>query len=169
MFALVKNDNSIKLFAPYTIWEDKNGTQHSPDSLLTLTASQKQDLGIYDVAYGSRLDDRFYTITENAPTFDQALKVVKVTYTSVAKDLENSELKKEWIANVKQMANNTLAQTDWMLVRKIERSVDVPAKTVTYRAAVIAEAARLTAGITAATEITELISLVTSMSWPSAE
>jgi len=169
MFALVKNDNSIKLFAPYTIWEDKNGTQHSPDSLLTLTASQKQDLGIYDVAYGSRLDDRFYTITENAPTFDQALKVVKVTYTSVAKDLENSELKKEWIANVKQMANNTLAQTDWMLVRKIERSVNVPAKTVTYRAAVIAEATRLTAGITAATEITELISLVTSMSWPSAE
>lgn len=169
MFALVKNDNSIKLFAPYTIWEDKNGTKHSSDSLLTLTASQKQDLGIYDVAYGSRLDDRFYTITENAPTFDQALKVVKVTYTSVAKDLENSELKKEWIANVKQMANNTLAQTDWMLVRKIERNVNVPAKTVTYRAAVIAEATRLTAGITAATEITELISLVTSMSWPSAE
>ena len=169
MFALVKNDNSIKLFSPYTIWEDKNGTQHSPDSLLTLTASQKQDLGIYDVAYGSRLDDRFYTITENAPTFDQALKVVKVTYTSVAKDLENSELKKEWIANVKQKANSTLAQTDWMLVRKIERSVDVPAKTVTYRAAVIAEAARLIAGITAATEITELMELVTNMSWPTVE
>ena len=169
MFALVKNDNSIKLFAPYTVWEDKNGTQHSPDSLLTLTVSQKQDLGIYDVAYGTRLDDRFYTITENEPTFDQELKVVKVTYTSIEKDLEDSELKKEWIANVKQMANNTLAQTDWMLVRKIERNVDVPANMVTYRAAVVAEADRLTTGITAATEITELISLVTNMSWPTAE
>jgi hypothetical protein len=169
MFALVKNDNSIKLFAPYTIWEDKNGTQHSPDSLLTLTASQKQDLGIYDVAYGTRLDDRFYTITQNEPTFDQELKVVTVTYTSVAKDLENSELKKEWIANVKQMANNILSQTDWMLVRKIERNVDVPANVTTYRTAVVAEATRLTTGITAATEITELMSLVTAMSWPTAE
>jgi hypothetical protein len=169
MFALVKNDNSIKLFSPYTIWQDKNGTEYSPDYLISLTSDQKQDLGIYDVAYANRPDDRFYTITQNEPTFDQAEKIVKVTYTSVAKDLENSELKKEWIASVKQMANNTLAQTDWMLVRKIERNVDVPAKTVTYRAAVIAEANRLTAGITAATEITELISLVTSMSWPSAE
>ena len=169
MFALVKNDNSIKLFSPYTIWQDKNGTEYSPDYLISLTSDQKQDLGIYDVAYANRPDDRFYTITQNDPTFDQAEKIVKVTYTSVAKDLENSELKKEWIASVKQMANNTLAQTDWMLVRKIERNVDVPAKTVTYRAAVIAEANRLTAGITAATEITELISLVTSMSWPSAE
>jgi hypothetical protein len=169
MFALVKNDNSIKLFSPYTIWEDKNGTEYSPDYLISLTSDQKQDLGIYDVAYANREDDRFYTITQNEPTFDQAEKIVKVTYTSVAKDLEDSEMKKEWIANVNQMANNMLAQSDWMLVRKIERNVDVPAKMVTYRAAVITEANRLTTGITAATEITQLISLVRSISWPTVE
>ena len=169
MFALVKNDNSIKLFSPYTIWQDKNGTEYSPDYLISLTSDQKQDLGIYDVAYGTRLDDRFYTITENEPTFDQAEKIVKVTYTSVAKDLENSEMKKEWIANVNQMANNMLAQSDWMLVRKIERDVDVPANMVTYRAAIITEVNRLTTGITAATEITQLISLVRSISWPTVE
>lgn len=169
MFALVKTDGSIKIFAPYSLWEDKNGTEYSPDYLISLTSDQKQDLGIYDVAYGSRLDDRFYTITQNDPIFDQELKIVKVTYTSVAKDLEDSEMKKEWVANVNQMANNMLAQSDWMLVRKIERNVDVPADMVTYRAAVITEANRLTTGITAATEIGELISLINSISWPTVE
>jgi hypothetical protein len=169
MFALVKNDNSIKLFSPYTIWEDKNGTEYSPDHLISLTSDQKQDLGIYDVAYANREDDRFYTITQNEPTFDQAEKIVKVTYTSVAKDLQDSEMKKDWIANVNNMANNMLAQSDWMLVRKIERNVDVPANMVTYRAAIITEANRLTTGITAATEITQLISLVRSISWPTVE
>ena len=186
MFALVKNETVtnpvtqvtsdvqvIKLFSPYTIWEDKHGTQYGPDSLFALTASQKQDLGIYDVAYGNRQDDRFYTITENAPAFDQAEKIVKVTYSATAKEMndvgESKGLKSQWIAQTNQTANSYLAQSDWMLVRKIERSVDVPAKIVTYRAAVIAEANRLTTAITAATTITQLIAAIDSTSWPTAE
>jgi len=177
MFALVKNvtvtnpttqETSeveiIKLFAPYTIWEDKNGTQYSPDSLLSLTASQKQDLGIYDVAYGTRLDDRFYSVSENAPTFDQAEKIVKVTFTSIPKELEDDGevkgLKSQYIAQVKDTANKTLAQTDWMLVRKIERSIDVPAETATARAAVITAANEKVAAITAVTTIEQLIAAV---------
>jgi hypothetical protein len=181
MFALVKNETVtnpqtqetsevevIKTFSPYTIWEDKNGTQYSPDYLLSLTADQKQDLGIYDVAYASRLDDRFYSVSENAPTFDQTEKIVKVTNTSTPKELEDTGeglekilgLKSQWIAQVKDTANKTLAQTDWMLVRKIERSVDVPAETATARAAVITAANEKVATITAATTIEELISAV---------
>lgn len=186
MFALVKNETLtnpvtqetsdvqvIKIFAPYTIWEDKHGTQYSPDSLISLTADQKQDLGIYDVAYGNRADDRFYTITENAPTFDQAEKIVKVTYSAAAKAIgdvgESKGLKSQWIAQINQTANSMLAQSDWMLVRKIERNVDVPADMVTYRAAVITEANRLTTAITAATTITQFIAAINSISWPTVE
>jgi hypothetical protein len=186
MFALVKNEivtnpttqetsevEVIKLFAPYTIWEDKNGTQYSPESLLSLTSSQKQDLGIYDVAYGIRADDRFYTITENAPAFDQTEKIVKVTYTSTAKDLNDDGdikgLKSQWIAQIKDTANKLLSQTDWMLVRKIERNVDIPAATVTYRAAVVAEATRLETAITATRTINTFITAVESVNWPTAE
>ena len=177
MFALVKNETVtnpqtqetfevevIKLFAPYTIWEDKNGTQYSPDSLLSLTASQKQDLGIYDVAYANRLNDRFYTVSENAPTFDAAEKIVKVTFTSVPKELEdNGEvkgLKSQFIDQVKDTANKTLAQTDWMLVRKIERSVNVPAEVATARAAVVTSTGEKVTAITAVTNVEELIALV---------
>ena len=191
MFALVKNETVtnpltqetsevevIKIFAPYTIWEDKNGTQYSPDYLLSLTSGEKQDLGIYDVAYATRGDDRFYSIVENAPTFDQSEKVVKITFTSTAKDLEDGEevngiapqgLKSQWIAQIKQSANSLLSQTDWMLVRKIERDVAIPAATVTYRAAIVAEANRLETAITAATNITTFITAVNSQNWPTAE
>ena len=191
MFALVKNETVtnpftqetsevevIKLFSPYTIWEDKNGTQYSPDRLLSLTSVEKQDLGIYDVAYATRGDDRFYSIVENAPTFDQSEKVVKITFTSTAKDLEDGEevngiapqgLKSQWIAQIKQSANSLLSQTDWMLVRKIERDVAIPAATVAYRAAIVAEANRLETAITAATNITTFITAVNSQNWPTAE
>jgi hypothetical protein len=177
MFALVKNETVtnpitqetsevevIKLFAPYTIWEDKNGTQYSPDSLLSLTASQKQDLGIYDVAYGTRLDDRFYNVTENAPTFDLNEKIVKVTFTSIPKQIEDDGevkgLKSQFIDQVRDTANKTLAQTDWMLVRKIERSIDVPEEVSTARAAIVTAANTKVAAITAATNVEELIALV---------
>jgi len=186
MFALVKNETVtnpvtqetsdvqvIKTFSPYTIWEDKHGTQYGPDSLFALTADQKQDLGIYDVAYGNRQDDRFYVVTENQTTFDQTEKIVKVTYSAAAKDMEDvgesKGLKSQWIAQTNQTANSLLVQSDWMLVRKIERSVDVPAKIVTYRAAVITEANRLTTAIAAATNVTQLITAINSTSWPTVE
>lgn len=190
MFALVKNqpvtnlqgdviaENTITIFAPYTIWNDNNGTQYSPDSLLSLTTDQKQDLGIYDVAYATRPDDRFYTVSENTPEFDAVQKVVKVTYTSTAKDLEDGEevdgiapagLKSSWIGQFNSTANSLLSATDWMLVRKIERDIDVPTSTATFRAAVIAEANRLETAISAATDVEELIAAVQSASWPTAE
>ena len=187
MFALVKNETVInpqtqesseveviKLFAPYTIWEDKNGTQHSPDTLLTLTSDQKQDLGIYDVAYATRGDDRFYSITENTPEFDSEEKIVKITYTSTGKPLDDSGegdtkvfgLKSNHITQVKATSNRMLSETDWMLVRKIERDIDVPAATTTYRAAVVTEASRLEAAITSSTTVEELITAVESANWP---
>lgn len=186
MFALVKNETVtnpqtqettdveiIKLFAPYTIWEDKNGIQYSPDSLLSLTVDQKQDLGIYDVAYAVRPDDRFYNIIEEAATFDQVEKIVKISFTSTDKQLEDDGdskgLKTQWIKQFKANANSMLASSDWMLVRKIERDVDIPAETTAYRAAVVAEANRLETVITAATTIEGLITAVKSANFPSAE
>jgi hypothetical protein len=186
MFALVKNEmvtnpftqetsevEVIKLFAPYTLFEDKFGTQHSPDTLINWTVDQKQDHGIYDVAYATRADDRFYTIVENAPVFDSVEKIVKVSFTATPKELNDGEpdevtgkatagLKTQWINSLKQTANTMLAGTDWMLVRKIERNVDIPSATATERAAIVAEVNRLETAITAATTVEQLISAVNS-------
>lgn len=189
MFALVKNTTVTKpnspameveqiiLFAEHSIFEDKFGTQHSPETLIGWTADQKQDHGIYDVAYGERGDDRFYSITEDTPVFDSDEKIVKISYTKVARDLEDpvdgvtlaKGLKTQFVSSVKASANELLSATDWMLVRKIERSVDIPEATVAHRGAVVAEANRLETAITACTDVEELIEVVNSVNWPVAE
>jgi len=53
-----------------------------------------------------------------------------------------------------------------MVIRKIERSVDIPADTATYRAAVIAEANRLETGIDGSVDVPALIAVVTTQAWP---
>jgi hypothetical protein len=65
-------------------------------------------------------------------------------------------LKSQWIARVKHNTNMTLAQTDWYVIRKAERSVDIPADIATYRAAVIAWANSTEASISAVTTVEQL-------------
>jgi len=73
-------------------------------------------------------------------------------------------LKSNHIAQVKQTANSILAQTDWMVIRKAERNIAIPADTVAYRAAVVAKASELETAISAVTSVEELIAL--NLSFP---
>ena len=73
-------------------------------------------------------------------------------------------LKSNHIAQVKQTANSILAQTDWMVIRKAERNIAIPADTVAYRAAVVAKASELETAISAVTSVEELITL--NLSFP---
>ena len=65
-------------------------------------------------------------------------------------------LKSNHIAQVKHNTNMTLAQTDWYVIRKAERNIDIPADVATYRAAVIAWATATEASITAVTTVEQL-------------
>jgi hypothetical protein len=73
-----------------------------------------------------------------------------------AERLVTKGLKSQWIAKVKHNTNMTLAQTDWYVIRKAERSVDIPADITTYRAAVVAWAESTEAAITAVTTVEQL-------------
>jgi len=77
-------------------------------------------------------------------------------------------LKSQWISQVKTTAGSLLAATDWMVIRKAERNIDVPAETQTYRAAVVAECDRLETAIAAATSVEALIAVVNAQNWPKA-
>jgi hypothetical protein len=67
---------------------------------------------------------------------------------------------------IKSQANSALAGTDWMVIRKAERSVEIPAATVTYRAAVITEYDRLKAAITGAADVDALAVVMGAQNWP---
>ncbi len=87
--------------------------------------------------------------------------MVNTTQRLVTKGLKSNK-----IADVKAAAGSLLAQTDWMVIRKVERNVDIPAAVATYRAAVIAEADRLEAAIAAVADVDALAAV--RANWPKA-
>jgi hypothetical protein len=75
-------------------------------------------------------------------------------------------LKSQWIDQTKQTAGSMLAHTDWTVIRKAERNVDIPASVVTSRAAIVAECDRLEAAITGAASVEALMAVLNAQNWP---
>jgi len=69
-------------------------------------------------------------------------------------------------AQIKEQANSALAPTDWMVIRKAERETAIPSATVTYRAAVITECARLETAIAGAADVDALAVVMGAQNWP---
>jgi hypothetical protein len=142
----------------------------------------RQALGVTEVAdppfYDQRfywgvdnpklLDDREESDEEGNPLYVKVLGEVNGEPAMVDSDerLVTKGLKSQWIAQTKATAGSLLAQSDWMVIRKAERAVDVPAETQAHRAAIITEADRLEAAIVACANVEALITVVTSQEWP---
>jgi len=78
---------------------------------------------------------------------------------------KSSGLKSRMTAKVKETAGNILANTDWYVVRKSEKGVDIPVEVETKRDAVRTECNRLEAAINAVTTVEELITVMQSQNW----
>jgi len=75
-------------------------------------------------------------------------------------------LKHTMKAQIKSQANSALAPTDWMIIRKAERSVAIPSATVTYRSGVVTECARLETAIAGAANVDALAVVMNAQNWP---
>ena len=104
------------------------------------------------------LEDREESDADGNPLYVKVLGEVdgQPAMVDSAERLVAKGLKSQWIAKVKHNTNMTLAQTDWYVIRKAERSVDIPADIATYRAAVVAWANSTEASITAVTTVEQL-------------
>jgi hypothetical protein len=118
-----------------------NGTQypHLRDPAI------RQQLGIVEVADAPWYDQRFYWGVDNP------------------KDL--TQLKTQWVKQVKETAGSLLAQSDWMVIRKAERNIDIPSATAESRAFIVAEANRLETAINASANVEALITVVSNQVW----
>jgi hypothetical protein len=123
--------------------------------------------GALEVVEGEQKDQRFYWVTFDS--YQVGNGVVTRTYVNTPKALEDvtnedasvtKGLKSQWIAQNKASANSQLASTDWMVIRKAERDVAIPAEVISERAAIIADCTAKEAAITAATTMDELIAVV---------
>ena len=127
--------------------------------------------GVFPIVEGEQKDQRFYWVAFDRHTFSVD-KVVR-TYTNTPKalddvtegDLVTKGLKSQWVAQIKATANSLLALTDWTVIRKAERSIDIPEDVATARAAIVAECTRLEADITAAADVEALIAVVQAQNW----
>lgn len=157
----VHNGQPIPLDTPFTI----DGTSYPANWLRLTSPEEKEAVGITEVPDTQvTYDDRFYWGVDNPKQLEDIVVAMEgqPSYTQRG-------LKTQWIAQVKDTANKMLAASDWMVIRKMERGVDIPADTATYRQAVLTECSRLVAAIQSAADVPELAAVVTAQGWPTAE
>jgi hypothetical protein len=136
--AFFLNGNPISIDSPFTA---QDGTRYP--NLRDPTVRAK--VGVVEVADPEQYDQRFYWGVGNP------------------KDLDG--LKSQWVSQVKDTAGKMLAQTDWMVVRKAERGVDIPADVTAKRYAIVTECDRLESAIKGCTNVEQLISVVGAQNW----
>ena len=144
-----------------TSFYDANGTQYPSGWLNQATEEQKAAIGITWVADAIRADDRFYWDGD----INNPKALADVTETVEGKEYTTKGLKSNFIAQIKQTAGSLLAQTDWYVVRKAERNVDIPADIVTKRAAIVTETDRLETAIAGVTTVEALIEVLNAQNW----
>ena len=106
------NDKTLPIDVAFT----SNGINYPANWLRLTTLSEKQAIGISEVADEATYDQRFYWSA------------------SSAKDL--AELKTNWVRQQKVEAGSLLEKYDWYVIRKTEKGTAIPTNVATYRDAV---------------------------------
>ena len=153
MFLL--NGTPLGIDSPFTY----NDTQYPSNWLRLASQEERAAIGITEVADAPWYDDRYYWGVDNPKQLEDITVTPEGGEPYVQKGMKSNHL-----AQTKTTTNQLLSATDWMVIRKAERNVDLPAATVAYRAAVLAECDRLLAAIAAASDVPALMAVTAA--WP---
>jgi hypothetical protein len=166
-----------------TSFYDANGTQYPPQWLNVSTEEQKLAIGITWVADPAPFDNRFYWDTDLPKALEDKLEtkedgtpLYKQVYDKTANDgkgamVDTTEqvvtkgLKSQFVAQVKDTAGKLLNATDWYVIRKAERSIDIPSEVALKRTQIITESNRLETDIQASTTVEALIEVLNAQNW----
>jgi hypothetical protein len=164
---------TIQLDTPFT----HNDIQYPANWIRLASEEDKEAIGLVWEADPVRADDRYYwngdinnpkaledkeeSDQDGNPLYVKVLGVVDGEPAMVDSDkrLVTKGLKSNFIAQIKTTAGSILAQTDWMVIRKAERNVDIPTSVATYRASVVAKSEELETAISSVTTVEQLIAL----------
>ena len=171
---------TIQLDTPFT----HNELQYPSNWIRLASEEDKSAIGLVWEADAVRADDRYYwggdinnpkaledreeSDADGNPLYVKVLDKTDLQNPVMVDSTERlvtKGLKSNFIAQVKTTAGSILAQTDWMVIRKAERNVDIPSSIATYRASVVAKATELETAISAVTTVEQLIAL--DLSFPS--
>jgi hypothetical protein len=171
--AFERNGKPINIDAPFTTEEGvKFANLRNPAIREQVGVVEVPDAPTYDQRFywgvdnPKLLDDREESDEQGNPLYVQEYNPLTETMQNTTKRLVTKGLKSQWTAQVKDTAGKMLAQSDWTVIRKAERNIDVPTATQTYRAAIIAEADRLETAIAACDNVEALIAVISAQNWP---
>ena len=169
------NGKPLTLDRPFTV----DDVQYPSNWLRMASEADKAALGITWEADPAPVDYRFYwsegnpkALEDKEEVDEQGNPLYVQEYDAATKSMVNTTerlvtkgLKSQWIAQVKDTAGKMLAETDWMVIRKAERDVPIDADVAAKRAAILAEANRLEAAISACANVDALITVVSAQNW----
>jgi len=147
---------------------DKDGNQYPANWLNLSSAEEKEAIGLTEVADPEIFDNRFYWdagLPKALEDKDEEDADGKPILDKDGKQLVTKGLKTQFIDQVNKTANSLLSQTDWYIIRKSERAIDVPADVVSARAKIVAESNRLVDAINAVKDIEALIEVLNTQNW----
>jgi hypothetical protein len=164
-----------------TSFYDANGTQYPPQWLNVSTEEQKLAIGITWVADPIRADDRFYwdgdinnpkaledkleTKEDGTPLYKQVYDKATESMVDTTEQVVTKGLKSQFVAQVKDTAGKLLNATDWYVIRKAERAIDIPSEVALKRTQIITESNRLETDIQASTTVEALIEVLNAQNW----
>jgi len=158
-----------------------NDIQYPRNWLRLSTQEDKDALGITWEADPVRADDRYYwngeldnpkaledreeSDVDGNPLWVQEYDAVTESMVDTTERLVTKGLKSNMISQVKHTAGTMLAQTDWYVTRKAERSMNIPVDVIDQRTAVREECDRLEVAIANVSTVEELIAVMNNQSW----
>ena len=154
MFYCAKENKYIQDGCSFEI----DSIQYPPQWLNQATAEQKAAIGLEEVvATNSPANQQYYWVSEDldGPT---------LTYINTPKDL--TDVKTNAIAQINQTAYTILFPTDWMVVKAMETSTQVPADWNTWRASVRTTADEAITAIEAAQDVDAVADVMANLVWP---
>ena len=139
-----------------TAFTDANGNKYPANFLNLSTEEEKNAIGITWVADPAPVDTRFFWDTDLPKALEDKLEEDGST---------TKGLKTQYVAQVKDTAGKLLNATDWYVIRKAERNVDMPSGVVAKRAVIVAEANRLETAVNGASTVEALIEVLNAQNW----
>ena len=139
-----------------TAFTDANGNKYPANFLNLSTEEEKAAIGITWVDDPAPVDTRFYWDTNLPKALEDKLEEDGST---------TKGLKTQYVAQVKDTAGKMLNATDWYVIRKAERNVDMPSGVVAKRAVIVAEANRLETAVNGASTVEALIEVLNAQNW----
>ena len=139
---------------------DKDGNQYPANWLNLSSAEEKEAIGLEEVADPEIFDNRFQWDANLPKAIDDKEEEDEEGNKSVTKGLKTN-----FVAQIKDTTNKLLASTDWYVIRKAERNIDIPTDIADKRSAIITESNRLEIAIKAVKDVEALIEVLNTQNF----